>query len=71
MGLEAQCDRCQGYFRNFSQIVRTGDKAFCVQCDQAIKAGASEAMYAAKLPQNCVFDGEGRGCTNGQAGAVA
>ncbi|MYZ41406.1 hypothetical protein [Schauerella aestuarii] len=71
MGLEAQCDRCQGYFRNFSQIVRKADKAFCVQCDQAIKAGASESMYSHELPQNCVFDGEVRGYTNGQEGAVA
>jgi hypothetical protein len=42
MCLEMQCDRCQGYFRNFTQIVRQGAETYCVQCDAAIKAGGGD-----------------------------
>lgn len=56
MCLEMQCDRCQGYFRNFTQIVRKGVDTYCVQCDAAIKAGAESRMYAEDLPCNSIFD---------------
>lgn len=56
MSLDNQCERCQGYFRNFTQTVRCEGKCFCVQCDQAIKAGASEAMYPVKLPTSSILD---------------
>lgn len=54
--LQMMCDRCQGYFRNFTQIVRDGTETYCVQCDAAIKAGAATRMYADKLPPQSVFD---------------
>jgi hypothetical protein len=54
--LQMMCDRCQGYFRNFSQIVRHGTDTYCVQCDAAIKAGAESRMYGEKLPYNSVFE---------------
>jgi len=56
MCLEMQCDRCQGYFRNFTQIVRKSADTYCVQCDAAIKAGAESRMYAEILPPHSVFD---------------
>ncbi len=56
MCLEMQCERCQGYFRNFQQLVRKGAETYCVQCDAAIKAGADTRMYAETLPFNSVFD---------------
>lgn len=56
MCLEIYCDRCQGVFRNFSQIVREGTDSYCVQCDAAIKAGATTRMYAEKLPLQSVFE---------------
>ncbi len=56
MCLQMQCDRCQGYFRNFTQIVRQGEETYCVQCDAAIKAGAATRMYAETLPHNSVFE---------------
>jgi len=56
MCLEMQCDRCQGYFRNFQQLVRRGAETYCVQCDAAIKSGADTRMYAETLPFNSVFD---------------
>ncbi|MFJ3465339.1 hypothetical protein [Achromobacter spanius] len=51
-----QCDRCQGYFRNFTQLVRKGAETYCVQCDTAIKAGAATRMYAETLPSNSIFE---------------
>ncbi|QEK91893.1 hypothetical protein E2544_08745 [Achromobacter insolitus] len=54
--LQMKCDRCQGYFRNFTQIVRKDAETYCVQCDAAIKAGASTRMYAETLPPHSVFD---------------
>lgn len=55
--LQMKCDRCQGYFRNFTQIVRKGAETYCVQCDAAIKAGAPARMYSEDLPYNSVFEG--------------
>ena len=54
--LQMKCDRCQGYFRNFTQIVRKGAETYCVQCDAAIKAGASTRMYSEDLPCSSVFE---------------
>lgn len=54
--LQMKCDRCQGYFRNFTQIVRKGAETYCVQCDAAIKAGAPARMYSEDLPYNSVFE---------------
>ncbi len=54
--LQMKCDRCQGYFRNFTQIVRKGAETYCVQCDAAIKTGASTRMYTEYLPYNSVFE---------------
>ncbi|MDF3939938.1 hypothetical protein P3W66_07840 [Achromobacter denitrificans] len=54
--LQMKCDRCQGYFRNFTQTVRCGADTYCVQCDAAIKAGASTRMYSEDLPYNSVFE---------------
>jgi len=56
MSLDNQCERCQGYFRNFTQTVRREGKCFCVQCDQAVKTGAPEAMYPEKLPSHSIID---------------
>lgn len=55
MCLEMQCDRCEGYFRNFQQLLRKGADTYCVQCDAAIKEGAATRMYAEKLePHLCI-----------------
>lgn len=56
MSLEAQCGRCQGYFRNFQQVVRRGEDTYCVQCDAAIADGAEPKMYDRLLPASCIME---------------